>query len=59
MHYPISVEIFDATDYLDEISCSLLLIKWASPQNLLVEIMEAVFHYEKHLIPSDMVPISR
>lgn len=59
MHNPVSVEILNATDYLDEIFCSFFLIKWSCPQNLLVEIMEAVFHYKKNFISSYMIPIGR
>lgn len=59
MHDTVSVEILYTANYLNQIFCSLFLIKRASPQNLLIEIMEAVFHNQKHLISSYMVPIGR
>jgi hypothetical protein len=57
MHNAISVKILDTTNYLHEIFGSFFLIKGSSPQNLLVKIVEAVFHDKKYLIFSNMIPI--
>ena len=58
MHDAIPMQVIDAIKYLYEVFGSFILIEWASPQYLLVKVMEAVLHNKKNLIPTDMVTIS-
>jgi hypothetical protein len=59
MNDAVSVEVLNCRKDLHDILGSFLLGEWSPPYDLLVQVIESIFHTEIDFISTDMISICR